>query len=245
MNRDILQELGLSERESVIYRTLLRLGESPIGDVIQSTKLHPQLVYRALEALKSRGLVIETYRRHRKYVQAEDPNALTRQEEERLVRLKETIPALLALSRQSKDAVVRVAKGNEALRKTRLKAMDEIPDGGEYLVIGATGDRFFETMQDVYDESERKRVKKKIKRKLLTYLSQKSEIEAREKYPKGVEIRYLDGEYSAPASTIIFNNTVSLQLWLEEPVVINIESKEAAESYRHYFEALWQIAKPG
>lgn len=243
MSHPILEKIGLTSKEAEVYETLLKLGESPVSDILKETRDHPQIIYRAIDSLLSQGLVIETYRRHRKYVRAEDPRILEQKEEKKLEELRSNIPQLLALQKSSKDAIVRVAKGNEAVRSLRLRAIDSLSEGDIFYIIGASGDRYYEIMADQHAELERKRIKKKICRKLLSFESQKSQLE-QDQFKNLAEFRYLPEEYPIPSSTNIFANTVAIIIWEPEPIVITIESPQVAESYRHYFSTLWQIAQP-
>ncbi len=243
MNLKILEEIGLTPREAEVYIILLRLGESPIADLFAEIKAHSQVIYRAIDGLYEKGLVTITHRRHRKYVRAEDPNRLKKLEQERLASLNSLIPDLLSLQSTSKDAVIRVSKGNEAVRLLRQRGIDELASGETYYVIGASGDRFYEIMGDVYPELERKRIKKEIKRKLISYESQKEALAKNDTFTKLAEFRYLPESYSIPSSTNIFGDTVAILIWSNDPIVLTIESPEVAESYKNYFETLWKVAK--
>ncbi|MFA6553781.1 MAG: hypothetical protein WCT27_05125 [Patescibacteria group bacterium] len=54
------------------------------------------------------------------------------------------------------------------------------------------------------------------------------------------KFKYIPKEYSSPATTLIYGNTVALMMWFSEPVVsIRIRDAKIAESYRHHFEFLW------
>ncbi len=240
----IFEELGFNEREAQVYETLLRLGECPVADILEATQLHPQLIYRALDSLVVRGLVIISFRRHRKYARAEDPRVLERIEAERLTKLRKALPDLMALQQGSKDAVVRVEKGAEAVRSHRARLIDLAPEKSNLDIIGGSGDSFFKTMGERLREVERKRIKKGILRRILSFSSQRQLFEENDAFKKLTEYRYLETEYPVPSSTLIYGDKVALYIWTSDPLVIDIESAEAADSYRSYFEALWQVAKP-
>lgn len=237
-----LQKIGLTPKEVEVYQILLRRGESPVGDILKETGDHPQLIYRAIDGLEATGLAIITYRRHRKYVQAEDPRALINIEEDRLNKLRTIIPQLVELQKTGEEPTIRVAKGNEAVRKIRAQAIEELKEGEVYYVIGASGDKFYQTMGEQLLEIERKRTKKGIWRKMITFENQRGLISENDRFNKNLEVRYLAENYSVPSTTIIFGHTVGIQIWSNIPVVISIESKEVAESYLHNFNALWKIA---
>ncbi len=241
---DALLALGLNEQEATMYKAILRLGDVPVADVIKALNEHPQIVYRLIERLAAKGLVITSTKKHRKYVRAEDPRTLQQAEERKLEQLRGIVPELLALQKAPKDALVRVARGEEAVRALRMRGIDDLKSGDTYYIIGASGDRFYQIMGDYYEKVERKREKKKIKRKLISYESQRALLKKNEPPAKYVEHRFLPSTYPVPSSTNIFNDTVAILIWTEDPIVITIESKEVAESYKHYFDSLWKNAKP-
>ncbi|MBI3255981.1 MAG: hypothetical protein HYZ63_03350 [Candidatus Andersenbacteria bacterium] len=240
----ILEEIGLTKKESDIYKTLLRLGNSPISQVIKATSTHPQIVYRAIDSLEKKGLVIPTIRKHRKYVRAEDPKIFVQLEKDRLAKLLEAVPALAALQKTPADALIRVSRGDEAVRSLRMRGIEELPIGGTYQVIGASGNRYYEIMgKEFLQEHERKRVKKRIEMKIIAFQNQKELIDAQPIVNKYNNFRFLPEEYAVFSSTNIFNDTVAILIWSADPIVITIQSAEVAESYRQYFASLWRQAK--
>ena len=57
MNIPILEELGLSNAEAKIYLTLLELGPSKTGKIIDKTKLQSSTIYHLLGTLIEKGLI--------------------------------------------------------------------------------------------------------------------------------------------------------------------------------------------
>ncbi len=239
----ILREIGLTERESQIYELLLRLGESPVSAILKATGIHPQVAYRVIDSLVNKGLVINARRNNRTFVSAENPKRLERIEEDRLHKIREAIPELIALQKASKDTVVRVSRGDDAVRALRSRGVDELKRNATYYIIGGSGDRYYKVMGSRYEEIERKRIKKKIHKKLITFLSQKNQLDKNDTFREMAEFRYLPNDYPVGSSTNIFGNTVAIIIWAADPVVITIESEEVAESYKKYFNVLWQIAQ--
>jgi len=243
MNETIFEQLDISPKEADVYQALLKLGESPVSDLLKETQDHPQIVYRAIDSLVAKNLVFVTLKRHRKYVRAENPRVLEKMAEKKLEEIRQIVPKLLALQKISKEAFVRVFKGREGVRTVRDNAINNLPLGGTYYNIGGSGS-FYEIMGERFSESERKRIKKKILKKVVTYKSQKDlTLKNSAKFMKFSEFRFLPEKYSAPTSTSIYNDTVAIFIFTEEPLAITVEHAEVAESYRHYFQTLWKIAK--
>lgn len=243
MPLNALQQFGLTEEEAQMYEMLLRLGDVPLADAIRASGAHPQTVYRLVSRLEAKGLVITTTQKHRKYVRAEDPKILEQMERQKLEELRTALPALLALQKAPKEALVRVARGNEAVQSLRLRGIEELRSGETYSIIGGSGDRFYEVMGQRYEEVEKRRIRKKIRRKLLTFESQRKLLRTHERFRAYSTFRFLPQHFPVPASTNIFHDTVAIIIWAKTPIVITIESPEVAASYRHYFTVLWRMAK--
>lgn len=244
MTNQILEQIGLTKKEAEVYKLLLLFGESPVADILKETGNHPQVVYRAIDGLVAKELVLITVRRHRKYVRAEDPKIIEQMEEKKLEKVRGLIPDLLALQKNSRDAIVRVHKGNEAVRAAREKPTKELKESETFYVIGASGDRFYEIMGERFVEMERARVKKKIQRKMISFENQREKFaEHIESLKKFTELRFLSEHFSVPSSTLIYDKTTIIFIWSKIPLVIEIESDEVAESYKNYFQTLWKTAR--
>jgi sugar-specific transcriptional regulator TrmB len=241
----ILEEIGLTKKEAEVYQTLLRLGNSPVSKVLAATGSHPQVIYRVIDTLEKKGLLTVTTRKSRKFVRAEDPKTLEVIEKKRLENLVKALPELSALQKTPADAIIKVSRGDEAVRSLRMRGMQELTAGGTYYVIGASGNRYYDVMgQEGLKAFERKRVRKKIIMKLIAFRSQKEMIEKQNTIPKFTDFRYLSEEYAVFSSTNILNDTVAILIWSADPIVITIESAEVADSYRQYFSSLWKHAAP-
>lgn len=240
----ILEEIGLTKKEAEVYKILLRLGNSPISKVLAATGSHPQVIYRVIDTLEKKGLVTVTTRKSRKFVRAEDPKTLEVIEKKRLENLVKALPELSALQKTPADAIIKVSRGDEAVRSLRMRGLKELPVGGTYQVIGASGNRYYEVMGDFLKGYERKRVKKKIWMKLIAFKGQKDLIANQTIDPHYNDFRYLSEEFAVFSSTNIFNDTVAILIWSADPIVITIESAEVADSYKQYFSSLWKHATP-
>lgn len=237
-----LTALGLDNKEAGIYLALLALGDAPIADLVDATGEHPQIVNRMVDRLIAKGLVLSATRKHRRYVRAESPKVLEESEANKLRQLREALPDLLALQRRQDNALVRVAKGTEAVVQLRTRAFKDMKEGSTYYVVGASGDRFYEVVGDRHAAIEKLRIDRKIKKKLIAFESQRRSLEKNDVHRKYADFRFLPLAYSVPSSTNIFDDTVAILIWTPEPIVITIESPEVARSYRDYFSALWKAA---
>ncbi|MBM3261167.1 TrmB family transcriptional regulator [Candidatus Kaiserbacteria bacterium] len=238
---NILEDLGLTKIEAAAYERLLRLGEVPVSALQKSLGIHPQIAYRAVEGLVEKGLAAAYRKKNKKYVSAEHPKKLEEIEKARLARLKDALPEFAGLMQAPKDALVRTSVGIEALRTFRRLAVDELKTGDSFLIISASADRFYTAMGDTYAETERKRIKKKIWKKMLASPADKERFE-QDPFREHTLFRFFSDSYPTISTTQIFGVHVGIIIWTAEPVLIHIKHEDVAASYRHYFEELWKAS---
>lgn len=243
MNQEVLEKIGLTRKEAEVYQTLLRLGEVPIVEVLKETKSHPQVIYSVVERLTQKGLLSKFERNHKAYIQAESPERLVQIENNRLADLKNALPSLLAIQKKSPETMVKVLKGNQAIRDLKFQIVQDLKRGDTEYILNAAGLSYKEAMGVYFEEYDRRRIKKGINKKYLTYESQRSFTEKYHKLKLFAQYKYLPKYYQVPSSSIIFKNTVALIIWEKDPIIIKIESKNVATSYLQHFELLWQIAQ--
>jgi sugar-specific transcriptional regulator TrmB len=72
----ILERIGLSENEGLIYLALLNLGSGNIMDISRTTKMNRPLVYKTLDSLLEKSLVSQIKKGKRTHYSAESPDTL-------------------------------------------------------------------------------------------------------------------------------------------------------------------------
>ncbi|HRH23353.1 MAG TPA: helix-turn-helix domain-containing protein [Candidatus Magasanikbacteria bacterium] len=239
---NILEEVGLTKRESDIYTLLLSLGESRFSTIQKELGLHPQVVYRIIESLKEKGLVSVAKKKKVYHAIAETPRELLRIEKERLESLKLALPELLALQKSPSQPLIQISKGAVALRAFREKAYQQMKKGDVFYVIGGSGDRFYITIGERYDSIEQKRIDKKINKKLISVETEREKFLKHDTRRELSEFKFLPADFPIVSSTNVYMNTVGIIIWSEEPILITIENADVAESYKQYFRQLESIA---
>ncbi len=93
----------LTKGEAKVYRTLLQINESSIGNILKVSEVSHSKIYDVLKRLSEKGLVSTTTKNGRQYFSASDPKVLKElieEQEQKLAKEKETlkgmIPQLLA-----------------------------------------------------------------------------------------------------------------------------------------------------
>ena len=73
MEYKVLEEIGLTRNESLVYLTLLRIGTSKTGEILKQSNLNSGKIYEILESLKIKGLVSESVINNIKHFTASPP----------------------------------------------------------------------------------------------------------------------------------------------------------------------------
>ncbi|MEK7129103.1 MAG: helix-turn-helix domain-containing protein [Patescibacteria group bacterium] len=90
----ILKKLGLSERESMVYLTLLKYGQLSIVKLSMHTGIHRPALYNIIPKLISRDIVAEVINRKRKEFLAKSPRSLSYLVEQSKIGLENIITEL-------------------------------------------------------------------------------------------------------------------------------------------------------
>lgn len=241
----ILEQMGLTGKEAEVYQVILKLGETPIADVLKETHDHPQIIYRAIDGLIAQDLLSVVYKNHKKYVRAEDPAVFLDMEEKRLAEVKQLVPDLKALQKESKETTVKVYKGISGLQKQRFGIVNNLPVNSTFYIIGSSSTVYQTLMRSALKTIEPVRVKKNISRKSISFENQRQGFLKKDKfYNQLTTYRFLPDDFSIPSTTTVHGEIVAFFIFLAEPLAIEIKSPEIAKVYMDYFDALWKIAKP-
>lgn len=238
-----LSELGFSKNASTVYTALLESGSVTVTRLQETTGLHPQIIYNAIDELQREGLASFVFERGRRYFQASSPEILADIQRERLSKIEHVLPTLLQKHEKHQQQSVFVYSGNADFQKARERVIRSIPKGGCYYVINNGGKKFKQAMEGTYSEQERLRVKRGIHKKVLDFKDSFEEVgppagEAEELS----EYRHLEVE-AGPTSTLFGGHFLRINIWSEPVLTILIENKELVESYKRYFDVLWDQAQ--
>jgi len=240
MNKQLLKEIGLTDTEIKIYLSLLSLGTTSAGRIVEEIGIYRKNLYDALNKLIEKGLVTYVIENKIKYFQPKNPENLLRYLEEKRniisekeIELKKELPELKQkFTSLTPEIESEIYRGNEGI-KTILK---DCLNYKEILMIGATGD-VENKLPYFWPQYNKKREKLKCKWKLLLVYEAKNKSITKSKYyeykilPKilsGLNVIYIYGEYVANI------------LWLEKPLAFVIKHKTLADNYRKYFDYLWR-----
>jgi|SRR3989338_1359540 len=241
-----LESIGLTKSETRVYLSLIELGSSSVGKIIDKSGTTSSKIYELLDKLIQKGLVSSVIKKGVKYFEAAPPSRILgylnekgSQLKNQISDIKHIIPELELKQKLSKEvseiSVYKSMKGIETIFSIILNSLKK---NDEYHVFGArTGAT--EAQRIFLLKYHEKRVAKCIRLKILFSKDLQNIIKPYEQM-KLTEVRYMNPQLMSPTQTMIVKDKTIIILWKENPMGIIIENKEIAESYKKYFLFLWK-----
>lgn len=245
MDTEILEKIGLTKGESRAYVTLLKLGQSSVGDMIRKGHIARSKIYDILERLKEKGIVSYVTEGKIKRFNAVPPSRLHEfldLEKEKIKQkgdeLKKIIPTLKTLSPKEIKSSAEVLYGPRGIKA--FFDMSLYDNKEEVLVLGYSKEASL-YFNAYFRDYHKKRIKKRISGKVIyDYETWFLKKRGRRKY---VKQRYLPKEIETPAFIYIFGDTIGTIVFTkEQKLVFMIKNKDVADSYKKYFNMLWKQA---
>lgn len=125
MFNEFLMEIGLSEKEALVYVELLKVDSDSVSSIADRTKINRTTVYPVIEQLIEKKLVEEISNDGKSVYKAFSPDRIQTYIETQQIKLREShskaddiIPQLKAISRESgQRPIVEYYEGREAILK--------------------------------------------------------------------------------------------------------------------------------
>lgn len=238
MDTSILEDIGLTGAEIKVFITLLELGSSNAGKVVDKSGLQNAVVHRAFHSLAEKGLITYVLEGRIKQYQAIEPKLLLNFLDEKKARLKQLLPELEIKQQMAKArpqaTIFQGIRGIKELINLMLET-----DAKEYSIFG--GAKISNDMlgEHFWAQFHNKRIEKNIHGRLLFHNSLKEWGEQLTK-KKLTDVRYTAQGFEELTETLICGDRVAIILYTEKPFGFLIEESAAADSYRKFFELLWQ-----
>ncbi len=247
MNTELLEKIGLTKGESKVYLTLLKIGQTSVGEIINYSGVSRSKIYDILERLKEKGVVSYVIEGKIKKFNAVRPERLQdfldsekseiEEKEKELQKILPSLNKILPKSNKANAEILFGTRGIKAFFEMSLKSKEEIlvagypPEASEY---------FHAYFRDYH----KRRIKKKVSGKVIyDYETWFSKKRGKRKY---VQQRYLPKGIKTPAFLYIFEDIVGTIVFTkEQKLCFMIKNKEVSNSYKAYFNILWKQSTRG
>jgi sugar-specific transcriptional regulator TrmB len=249
MIQEVLEEIGLSEKEASVYLALLEIGSGKVQGLSRKTRLNRTTIYDILESLTQKGLVSRYKKGGATYFNALEPDRLLtyldREAEEReklTKRQKQKISDILPQLVSMQDIYaagrpkVRFFEGEKGMRE----AYEDTLTAKETILAYANVQTMHEGLPDFFPEYYARRARKRIFIRTILPQNELSLERARHNQEEMRDTRFLpDKDDTFSPEVNIYGDKILVASWKEKMAII-IESKELADLQRLTFELLWR-----
>ncbi len=238
---DLLRDIGLTDSEIKVYFSLIELGSSTKGPIVDKSGVASSKIYELLEKLMKKGLVSYVIKSGVKYFEAASPSRLMDYVKEKEFRLKrqekelEKIIPFLETKRSLKglESETQVFKGIKGA-KTAFYDMLNLKKGDEILVNGLS--EAPDSFQNFLLRFHRKRAENGIKCRALS--GDKMKVFNKIKYLKNTKIKISSETFENPVAVIVYADKTLISL-PNDSLWIQIKNKRLADANRIIFEEMW------
>jgi sugar-specific transcriptional regulator TrmB len=241
MHKEFLQRLGLSERGSEVYLTLLQNGRMSVSDISRKTGLYRTMVYDAIAELEREGLVTMSLQGKYKRYTAESPKKLEAKFLELSNKFDEELSALLALEHTPTSCrpVVSYIEGQKGIIAINDDVVSTLKKGDVYYRYSSAKVSGAEKRQTYLSKKYRLlRDQKQLERKVITNVANKAGKRPRlEREIKVVPPDFDLFEYNV--SQIIYGDKVAVIDYNTETAVV-IDNPTVARFQQKIFELLFR-----
>lgn len=240
-----LEEIGLTEKEARVYMALLPHKDVGSSKIIGATGLHGQFVYDALSSLEERGLASHVIRNSRKKFSASNPKRILSLIEEKKLSAQSVVRQLQDRFVGTHEQDFEVYQGADAFVAHQFEMMRNLPIGTAIDVIASQSEKYMSTFDELglSDEYEKLRIKNKISVRYIGSEAQRQRLESMDKKRPLWTYRIFPGQSIGITSTEIHPESVTFVVYGNPILDFTLLSREVADGYREFFEALWNVAK--
>ncbi len=244
MDIEFLTKFGMTPRESKIYKELLLLKESQIGQIIERTKIHRGTVYNSLQKLCEKGFVSFIKKDGLGYYCLGDIKIFhnkLKEERDKLHELDTKLKGIKEISNMHESLEkpnIEILTGDDGF-KTFFKCLYDYSykTKKEYLFMGRGNEILEHFGEDYYQQTQE--LKKNLKLKCRIILNEIAKKELVSRIVVG-NVKYIAWKHPSQTSTWIYGTTVVIVIWKANPLkIIMINSKEVRDSYTSFFEEMW------
>lgn len=234
MDTTILEEVGLSKGEISVYLSLLKLGETKVGNIIEKSGMASSAVHNSINTLIEKGLVSYIKKGKIKFYQAVPPKQILSFIEDKKKKFMGLLPELETQQKKAKEKQdAEIFEGTRGIMAMLNILIEDTRRGEEYLFFSVNVKELNEEIQEFFQMYDAKR---KAKGLIVNGLAPKNLKKLFIKR-KILKIKYVD--FPIPSNISICKDRIAFFSWGEKPVGYLIKSKQIAEMYKKYFKDVW------
>ncbi len=250
--KNFLVDFGLTEKEIIVYLTLLKSGPNTIMNLARETSIKRSTTHNTVEELIKKGLVSQTNYGERRMVIAEDPeklNFLMDQKKWDINKLEKNLPdvvksiyEVVPQVKENTKIEVRYYQGEKGFKEASQRSLDYAE--GEILSI-VNMKEWVKVYSQEYDKDHYlpTRLKKNLPLRVLTVKDNDHGEMLKNNKEQKRTTKFLNSSLLFNSTIFIYGSEVSIMVSSEPYTSIIMENKEIHHTFRAIFENLWLCAQ--
>jgi len=234
----LLQNIGFTQKEALVYLSLMELGSGTVSQISQRAKLKRSIIYIILEGLIKRGYVSEMPETKINRYIAVDPTKILSDLRNKVTDLKNLLPSLLAIyNKPAWKPKINYFEGKEGVASV-YRYIENVKEACFITSTGRIAEHLPEEVEAWITDKLAKSVPL-VGKHLLSNTEIDRDFAKRLKGTKQ-QIKFLPKGLTVDMDISIYENKVALTS-LEEPLfIVVIESKALYNSMKTIFDLLWE-----
>lgn len=240
----MLESIGLTNNDSVVYLYLLESGLTISGSKIALVKkMHRQYVYNSLEKLEKLGLIELITEGKKVKSKALPPFQVTKLAKKKLHEAEDLEKELKVISTVGAEQDFEVYIGDKQVRDFEENVINTLKEDSVQYIIGGTGDRFISYFGDDYFKYAEIAKKKRLRTFYIACKEEEESLKNAKKANPYFEYVVLDPLPRSIMATVIRFDSLTFHSVATPPLIYIIKSKRVADDYKKFFDMLWNMAK--
>jgi predicted transcriptional regulator len=241
VNREVLEQIGLTDYESKIYLSLLSHGQISAYELAEKAGLYRQVVYDSLKRLEEKGFVSSVIDGKTKLFKATSPDLVLEILNEKTENYKQILPELKQINKAVEVPLsVESYQGENVLRIALRDIVNQLKGKKDKTVLCTAIDENLplKKYELVIAQYERDILHYDIKEKVIIKEGAKGIFgKGSSKYKRIPEKFFNENPVQ------IYGDNVQIIIWGNPDHLVIIRNKNVAQSYRKQFELMWGVAK--
>lgn len=250
MDYKLLEDIGLTKSETKVYLALFKLGSTSKSPLVKVSGISSSKIYEITDKLINKGLVSYVLINKVKYFKAAPPGRLReylKEKKKKIEKQEENLDSLIFSLDKSYNILAsttsaEIFEGWRGMETVFEDLINTLKKGETTYVFGASKGMDSKKTQRFYSQYMDRSYARGIKVKIVMNEDSREYYKTAKGIKKHVKVRFL--KQTTPAEINISKEKVLIIILKETPLVIRVNSKEVASSFKQYFDVMWKQAKP-
>ncbi|PIZ75466.1 hypothetical protein COY05_03835 [Candidatus Peregrinibacteria bacterium CG_4_10_14_0_2_um_filter_38_24] len=236
-----LKKLGFSDKETLVYLTLHKIGPSAASTLARLTKIKRTSIYDILNTLLEKNLILSFKNGNNAYYAIDDVNKLFHQEKERLSTAEKLVKELQTSTKHWEGLQINYYKGIEGYREMYEDILRTRP---KELLGWMHLDRFYDGIDTVREEDwTKERIKSNIKVRLLLQETKLTKNFQKSDKKSNRETRFINKKFLFNTTSFLYEDHVVLFDSSGELTCVRIHHPEFYKMQKQIFEMNWEFSR--